>query len=82
MNNGFIYEIFKVVVGNFSLVLFLVVGVYKLAKKLEMHFLSLQGIEKSLDCVRKQLELMQKRFDEHRERSEKILGLLPKREQD
>ena len=80
MTNGWLYEVFKIIVGNFSLVLFLAVATYKLVKKIETHFVFLQGMERRLDCIVKQVETMEKQFEEHRGRSEKILSLLPKRE--
>lgn len=82
MTNGWVYDLFKVVVGNFPLVLFIIVGIYKLSKKIEIHLLSLQGIEKQLECMKKQMVVMEKAFEEHRKKIDQFLATLPKRQND
>ena len=71
MTDKWLYEVFKVVISNFSLVLFLVIGAIRLYRQIEVQFVDLKEIKKQIDT-------MEKRLEELRD----LLQQIPKRKED
>lgn len=82
MSNEKLYEVFKIIVGNLSLVLFLIAAAWKIGSKIKVHLALFEEIEEQLKCLSSQMKLLEKQFEEHGQRSERIFDSLLKRTSD
>lgn len=82
MINGMFIEIISGILKNFSLVLFLIVGLYKLIKRFEKYLSAFRDASLRLEVFHTTLVNMEKEFEAHRKATLDILKRLPKREDD
>lgn len=82
MTDKWLYEVFKILISNFSLVLFVVLGALRFFKAIEKKLASLGEMEANLKCITHSFEAHRRQMSEFREELRRALKEVPKRKED